>query len=474
MRAKHLIRVIGLGLGAVIQLRANALSLDSEVRVRTFIGQPLRAEIYIPTATKAELDTLQINLAPGREYTNLGLEYLALLDRLQFHVERRPDGTALIAIDTPTSIFEPALPIVLEVKWSGGHLMREYAIALDLPKVQVQEQRNAPNNNNGNTTKPLAQTLSNPSLPSTAPITNGGTENDKPASNPQRANKKVNPRLHDGQYGPIGTDETLSEIAQNVRPDPKISLPQMIIGLYNANPDAFVDGDINRLKEGEHLALPDADHYRAVSRKMAMQTLDELIEGKRPPPQTKNAFKVELSAPTHITSDGSELHGATPDATPHDANVANNSRPADGTTVSRQLAETSLLINQLQKQNEELQTKIESMQRQSLVLLQQLEMRGIVIPNAPVVGAPPAPPATVGATTITPAAPVTHPRNNGIAPTKRIITTQDNEGPDGTLIVVLAIIVTVAAGLAQLLTDTNRQKIIDWLRSRLHRGGTSL
>ena len=56
--------------------------------------------------------------------------------------------------------------------------------------------------------------------------------------------------------------DSLSRIANRTRPQ-GISLDQMLVGLYKANPQAFAGGNMNRLKSGQILSIPEVATVRA-------------------------------------------------------------------------------------------------------------------------------------------------------------------------------------------------------------------
>src|SRR5262249_47372205 len=58
-----------------------------------------------------------------------------------------------------------------------------------------------------------------------------------------------------GEYGPVQPGETLSGIAQRIRP-PGMSTSRMLATLHAANPAAFIGGDVNRLRAGVRLQVP--------------------------------------------------------------------------------------------------------------------------------------------------------------------------------------------------------------------------
>ena len=70
-------------------------------------------------------------------------------------------------------------------------------------------------------------------------------------------------------YGPVRAGETLSGIAERVRPQ-GVTLDQTIVGIYRANPDAF-SPDENWLKRGATLAVPDRAELAAIDARAAAE-----------------------------------------------------------------------------------------------------------------------------------------------------------------------------------------------------------
>jgi pilus assembly protein FimV len=64
--------------------------------------------------------------------------------------------------------------------------------------------------------------------------------------------------------------ETLSRIAASVKPA-SVSLEQMLVGLLIANPDAFINNNINRLKAGATLRVPGEAQLTSVPQEKARQ-----------------------------------------------------------------------------------------------------------------------------------------------------------------------------------------------------------
>src|SRR5450830_271633 len=89
----------------------------------------------------------------------------------------------------------------------------------------------------------------------------------KAASNAAQPDAKT-----EGKSYRVKEGDTLAEIANRTK-DNTVSLDQMLVALYRANPDAFIGDNINRLRAGRVLSVPDAATAAAVSKGEARSTV---------------------------------------------------------------------------------------------------------------------------------------------------------------------------------------------------------
>lgn len=68
------------------------------------------------------------------------------------------------------------------------------------------------------------------------------------------------------EYGPVRKGETLSRIAGQITPDATLTSQQVMIALLRANPQAFYNNNVNILRAGKILRIPDREQIAAVSR----------------------------------------------------------------------------------------------------------------------------------------------------------------------------------------------------------------
>lgn len=81
------------------------------------------------------------------------------------------------------------------------------------------------------------------------------------------------------QLEPVQPADTLWRLATTARPDQQVTMPQVIYALWQANPQAFVRGDINALRAGSRLTVPTKQQMQSVSVAQARQWFDNALAG---------------------------------------------------------------------------------------------------------------------------------------------------------------------------------------------------
>jgi len=243
-----------LALAALPQLSA-AAGLG-KVTVMSALGQPLRAEVEV-FATREELAGMKAQLAAADAFKQAGVEYSPALHGISFSLIKRGNGQPVIRLNSERPINEPFMDLLLELNWPSGRLIREYTFLLDPPEYAAKHA-------SPTVTKPVA------SLPAFAETP---LRPDRPARTAgPRPPEPPAPTLNGAATREVQRGETLSQIAGELRPD-GVSLDQMLAGLYLANPDAFDRGNLNRLKAGKVLSVPDKAALLAIPREEARRTV---------------------------------------------------------------------------------------------------------------------------------------------------------------------------------------------------------
>ncbi|MDP2368302.1 FimV/HubP family polar landmark protein [Rhodoferax sp.] len=241
-----------------------ALSLG-RITVQSSIGEPLRAEIEIPEINAEEASTLKATVASPEAFRAAGLEYNAAMSSLQVSMQRRPDGRAFIRLSSDRTINEPFVDMIIEASWASGRIVRDYTMLFDPPNLRAA----APATQTPAQLSPAATATPRPQPPVAA--TASPTEVRKPSVRPApTAPTKTTP---DGERQvKVKVGDTASKIAAATKPA-NVSLDQMLVALLRANPDAFIGANINRMKAGAVLDVPNAEQAGATPSHEASQMI---------------------------------------------------------------------------------------------------------------------------------------------------------------------------------------------------------
>ena len=128
-------RLSRISLAFVLLLSSEVWALGlGDIKLESALGEPLRAEIELLSATPSELDNLSIDLASADTFARYGLDRPYYLQEIEFKIVRsgREDGNA-VQVRSRAPMAEPFLTFLVEANWSSGRLLREYTVLLDPP-----------------------------------------------------------------------------------------------------------------------------------------------------------------------------------------------------------------------------------------------------------------------------------------------------------------------------------------------------
>ncbi|MFN7154602.1 MAG: FimV/HubP family polar landmark protein [Acidovorax sp.] len=240
---------------------AAALALG-RITVQSALGEPLRAEIDLPQITPAEADTLRATTASPEVFRAQGMEFTPTMNNLQIQLQRRPDGTAVLRLSSDRPVNEPFLDLVLDANWGTGRIVRSYTMLFDPPTLR----RQAP----AVTASP--QISSPPAQQSAAVRAPAAPRSSDVAAAPAAPRPAAAPRTVPADGVTVAAGDTAGRIANAYRPA-SVSLDQMLVAMMRANPDAFIQGNVNRLKAGAVLQMPDQAAAQATPAPEARQIL---------------------------------------------------------------------------------------------------------------------------------------------------------------------------------------------------------
>ncbi|MGN6387920.1 MAG: FimV/HubP family polar landmark protein [Burkholderiaceae bacterium] len=218
-----------------------------KLTVLSSLGQPLHAEIELTAVGKDEGDDLRARLAPVEAYREASVDFNPALMSLRFAMERRA-GRQFVRVTSSQPINEPYIDMLIELDGRNSRLLREYTFLLDPADLKLGRpaQIGVGAASRASSAAPAASNAASAGIPAAAP-----------------AAKRIDDKPAVDKYA-VKPGDTLTEIAKTVRQE-NVSLDQMLVALYRGNGSAFIGNNMNRLRAGQILTVPDAGTARAVS-----------------------------------------------------------------------------------------------------------------------------------------------------------------------------------------------------------------
>ncbi|WP_310564611.1 FimV/HubP family polar landmark protein [Hydrogenophaga sp.] len=262
---------------------AQALALGRIV-VQSALGEPLRAEIDVPEITAEEAASLRVGVAPVDAFRAAGMDINPALGELQVSLQRRPDGRQFLRLTSPRPVSEPFMDMILEASWASGRIVRDYTLLFDPPNlrqaaatplapgVSAPAAPSAPTAVQAPTRSapPPAPATASPSAPRAAAPAPRPVQAPRPA--PERTTAPAPVAAEGGQQQRVRAGDTASLIATRNLPA-NVSLDQMLVAMLRSNPNAFIGGNINRIKAGSVLDMPGQSQADAIPAAEARQVI---------------------------------------------------------------------------------------------------------------------------------------------------------------------------------------------------------
>jgi pilus assembly protein FimV len=258
-----------IALGAYSPAGVHALGLG-RITVLSALGEPLSAEIDIPQITPEEAASLKAGVSVPAAFRAAGVEYNPILSGAQITLQQRPDGRAFLRVTSDKVVGEPFVDLILEANWSTGKLVRDYTLLFDPPRARrpvPAEQVTA--------AQVTTQNAASAPPPATNTQRSAAPAKPEPPAKPARTNTpRATPQAAaaDAKQLKVQTGDTAGRIAAANKPA-ELSLDQMLVAMLRINPDAFIGGNINRIKAGALLSIPSAEQASSLTASEARKTL---------------------------------------------------------------------------------------------------------------------------------------------------------------------------------------------------------
>lgn len=354
MRLRQLVLACGLA-SLALSSHVSALGLG-EVKLKSTLNQPLEAEVKLLDTRDLTAEQILVTLASPADFERNGVDRLFFYTEFQFTVDlESPDGPKVL-ITSRNPVHEPYLNFLIEARWTAGRLLREYTLLMDLPTFAEEGSTRAVQSAATSTPTPAGQS----SAPVTAPTsTPKSTPVTRTASGSGSASPK--PQLSGNDYE-VRSNDTLWEIALRARPDSSISVHQSMMALYKANPDAFIGGNINRLRRGQVLQIPDADEMKSLGKSEAVSQFAAANSDSALGAQI-NASRRTTTARTESAGVSGRVKLAAPSAG-SGSGQGSGANDGSGKVLESELASTLEELDKSKAENTELSSRVKDLEAQ--------------------------------------------------------------------------------------------------------------
>lgn len=341
---------------AAVASRAEALGLG-EARVISGLNAPLVAEIAVVDATPAELEALRAEV-PGRDvFARYGLERPELLASASVTLRTFGAGAPVLVLRTTQPVSEPFLTVLVAANWGRGRVLREFNLIVDRPSE---------------TAEPLMPM--EVQAPAVAPGRSGDVERapeevPAPVSIRPEASESARPAP---ATVTVRSGDTLGRLAAAVARRTGVTRAQAMVGIYQANREAF-GASMNDLRAGAVLRIPDAADLAMLPPSMVSAEVNRAVSQWRsrsgaPTQVADPTGRLRLVAPSEVsvgTGGEARADGAAQAARPAgadtrgDGDAAPSAEPVEQrlARIEQQLLEKQRLLEVTSAQLADLQAK---------------------------------------------------------------------------------------------------------------------
>lgn len=254
---------LAIATSCMIYSHVNAAGLG-KLSVLSGLGQPLRAEIELTSVTPEDAGKLVPKLADNEAYRQANVEFNPVLLTLRFALEDR-GARQFVVITSPQAINDPYLEMLVELTSNSGRSVREYPVAITVEDTaSTNAVADAGKVATANIVKPLSTATS--ATKATKPVT-------IPAYSPTKASADTSAPSKSKPYSyRIKPGDTLEKIARKVN-YPGVSLDQMLVALQRTNAPAMIHDNMNLIRSGAILTIPDKEAVERINSSEAKQVV---------------------------------------------------------------------------------------------------------------------------------------------------------------------------------------------------------
>ena len=348
MRLRQLVLACGLA-SLALSSHVSALGLG-EVKLKSTLNQPLQAEVKLLDTRDLTAEQILVTLASPADFERNGVDRLFFYTEFQFAVDLNAADGPKVLITSRNPVREPYLNFLIEARWTAGRLLREYTLLMDLPTFEENDAV-SPVQSATTASKPVRQSTTT----QVAPV-------NQPTRRTSSGSTGTNRQPFNGSEYEVRDSDTLWEIALRTRPDSSVSVHQSMMALYKANPEAFISGNINRLRRGQVLRVPDANEMKSLGRSEAVSQF-ATASGDSALGAQINASRRTSAAPSESSEVSGRVKLAAPSAS-GGSGQGSGANDGSGKALESELAATLEELDKSKAENTELGSRVKDLEAQ--------------------------------------------------------------------------------------------------------------
>ncbi len=316
--SQYSLPVIGLS-GILLAAQAGALELGG-IRVLSEKDEPFKADIELSDVGTLRPIDIAVSLASEAEFKQVRLQRPGFLMDLQYDIILNGKDGGVIHVSSPVPVPDDEWDLLLETRWPNGRELKQFVVDTDKRYFANDGERFAIDESSGSqaaiapvtndvieadsledivTTTPEPEpeappapvaivesaTVADPE-PEPEPELNdaeleANADSDPVISEPSaeqvnQASWSEQPWSAEDTYTTVRGD-VLWRIARRVRPADDVSIYQTLLALQQLNENAFVRNNVNRLKVGQVLRIPNEAQVRANELSVARREIGDQI-----------------------------------------------------------------------------------------------------------------------------------------------------------------------------------------------------
>jgi len=257
----HKLKKIVVAMSLLAPVSAYPLGVG-ELQLHSALNESLNAEIALVLSASEDINNVNISLASPEKFDEAGIAWHHFLSNIRFNTVSKGNNRYSVELTSNHIVQEPFLDFLLEVKWPNGNVFKSFTVLVD-PAIEAQssyiEPARASNVTQEVTTSPVEEVV-------------------------VRKENDFSSLAVAGEYGPTQRNDSIWKIAERINKNPEVSVEQVMMALYKANPKAFYKKNVNALMAGKTLKIPsntDVNHLSKAEAKTEFYLQHDIWTGKK-------------------------------------------------------------------------------------------------------------------------------------------------------------------------------------------------